>query len=98
MRGTAIARPLYRWQFWLPCLKEVLPGWNICRCLNCTALSGPFGLELYRQGVIAGSVIVIEVLMIIFGLADTQPISPGAASEQASDAQAEDAILHRLRI
>jgi hypothetical protein len=34
-------------------------------------------LELYWQGVIAGSVIVIEVLMAVFGMADTQPISPG---------------------
>jgi len=35
------------------------------------------GLELYWQGVIAGSVIVIEVWMTVFGMADTQPISSG---------------------
>jgi ABC-type uncharacterized transport system ATPase subunit len=29
-------------------------------------------LELYWQGVIAGSVIVIEVWMTVFGMADTQ--------------------------
>jgi ABC-type uncharacterized transport system ATPase subunit len=33
------------------------------------------GLELYWQGVIAGSVIVIEVLMTVFGMADTQPLT-----------------------